>query len=50
MFEGELDEGELEIGQISALVNNIKPAADIVDEIWQDFSLALESPLNLKCT
>jgi enoyl-[acyl-carrier protein] reductase II len=50
MFEGELDEGELEIGQISALVNNIKSAADIVDEIWQDFSLALESPLNSKCT
>jgi enoyl-[acyl-carrier protein] reductase II len=45
MFEGEIDEGELEIGQVSALVNNIIPAAEIVDEIWRDFSVALEHPL-----
>jgi enoyl-[acyl-carrier protein] reductase II len=45
MFEGELDEGELEIGQVSALVNNIIPAAEIVNEIWQDFNAALEHPL-----
>ncbi len=45
MFEGDLDEGELEIGQVSALVKNIIPAADIVNEMWRDFSLALEHPL-----
>ncbi len=45
MFEGELDEGELEIGQVSALINTIKPAIEVVQEIWQDFSLALTNPL-----
>lgn len=45
MFEGDLLEGELEIGQVSALINNIKPAAAIVEEIWQDFSSALDRPL-----
>ena len=33
MFEGDLDEGELEIGQIASLLSDIKPAAEIVDEI-----------------
>ena len=46
MFEGELDDGELEIGQVSALINDIKPAATIVDEIWQEFVLALNYPLH----
>lgn len=45
MFEGELDEGELEIGQVSALIKNIIPAADIVNELWKEFSEALEHPL-----
>lgn len=40
MFEGNLDEGELEIGQVSALINDIKPAADIVSEVWQEFITA----------
>ena len=37
MFEGNLDEGELEIGQVSAMLNEIKPAADILKEIWEAF-------------
>jgi enoyl-[acyl-carrier protein] reductase II len=37
MFEGDLDEGELEIGQISGAISEIKPAADIVEEIWQEY-------------
>jgi enoyl-[acyl-carrier protein] reductase II len=45
MFEGDMDEGELEIGQVSSIITEIKPAADIVEEIWQDFSLALQHPL-----
>lgn len=45
MFEGQLEDGELEIGQVSALIKTIIPAADIVKEIWTDFKNALESPL-----
>ena len=37
MFEGDLDEGELEIGQVSANINEVKPAGEIVEEIWGDF-------------
>lgn len=37
MFEGELSEGELEIGQVSALIDKITPAADVVREMWEEF-------------
>ncbi|CAL1521662.1 nitronate monooxygenase [Chitinophaga sp. MM2321] len=37
MFEGNLEEGELEIGQVSALIHDIKPAGEIVKEIWEEF-------------
>lgn len=37
MFEGDMAEGELEIGQIAAMIRDIKPAADIVHEIWNEF-------------
>lgn len=40
MFEGDLEEGELEIGQISGLINEIKPAAEIVEEIIDEFKEA----------
>lgn len=40
MFEGDLDEGELEIGQVAGLINEIKPAADILKEIISDFDKA----------
>lgn len=45
MFEGDLDQGELEIGQVSALIKTIKPAALIVNELWLDFEAALLHPL-----
>lgn len=45
MFEGELIEGELEIGQVSAMISEIKPAAEIVNEIWLQFNEALNMPL-----
>lgn len=45
MFEGELADGELEIGQVSALIHEINPAAEIVAEVWQDFRSALSHPL-----
>ena len=37
MFEGDLDEGELEIGQVSGSIHEVIPAADIVAEIWHEF-------------
>jgi enoyl-[acyl-carrier protein] reductase II len=37
IFEGDLDEGELEIGQVAAAINSIKPAATILQEIWQEY-------------
>lgn len=40
MFEGDLDEGELEIGQISAGITAILPAAQIIEEIVTEFNLA----------
>ncbi len=45
MFEGNLEEGELEIGQVAALIRDIRPAADIVQDIWSGFTGALEKPL-----
>jgi len=45
MFEGDMENGELEIGQVSALIKNIIPAADIVKEIWTEFEDALQHPL-----
>jgi len=38
MFEGDLIEGELEIGQIAGLINEIKPAAEIVEEIIREYN------------
>ena len=40
MFEGDLEEGELEIGQIAGLIHDIKPAGDILREIIADFEKA----------
>lgn len=37
MFEGDMEQGELEIGQVSAMLNQIKPAAVILQEIWKEF-------------
>ena len=45
MFEGDLEEGELEIGQVCALIKKIKPAAEIVNEIWNEFETLLQQPL-----
>ena len=48
MFEGDLDEGELEIGQVSALLKTILPAEIIVQEVWKAFDEALTSPLDTR--
>ncbi|HOZ84243.1 MAG TPA: nitronate monooxygenase [Niabella sp.] len=47
MFDGELDEGELEIGQISALLDQLLPAADIVNMVWEEFEYARKKILDL---
>ena len=40
MFEGDLEEGELEIGQVAGLIHDIKPAAEILKEILLEFQEA----------
>ncbi len=45
MFEGDLSEGELEIGQVAALIDEIKPAADVLKEIWGECQALMQDPL-----
>jgi enoyl-[acyl-carrier protein] reductase II len=47
MFEGNADEGELEIGQVSALINEIKPAALILAEMVEEFEVARKELVGL---
>ncbi|GAA4303188.1 NAD(P)H-dependent flavin oxidoreductase [Aestuariibaculum suncheonense] len=47
MFEGDLEEGELEIGQIAGLIHDIKPVATIVKEIVLEFEEAKQNLKNL---
>lgn len=41
MFEGDMTEGELQIGQVASLIHEIKPAAHIIQEIVEDYRTAL---------
>lgn len=41
MFEGNLEDGELEIGQIVGLINEVKPVEEVMKEIMEDFSKSL---------
>lgn len=45
MFEGDMEEGELEIGQVSALLDDILPAGEIVDKLWSEFMNGLAEPV-----
>jgi len=47
MFGGDLEEGELEIGQVSASLTKIAPAAEILQQIWQEFVLEKERIIKL---
>jgi enoyl-[acyl-carrier protein] reductase II len=40
MFDGNADEGELEIGQVSAMIDAIKPAGEIIREMMDEFEVA----------
>jgi enoyl-[acyl-carrier protein] reductase II len=42
MFEGDLNDGELEVGQIAALIREVKPAKDIIYEIINEYKQAKE--------
>ncbi|RDI14674.1 NAD(P)H-dependent flavin oxidoreductase [Flavobacterium sp. AG291] len=47
MFEGDLEEGELEIGQIAGLIHDIKPAAEILNDIITDFERVKQEAVSL---
>ncbi len=47
MFEGDLIEGELEIGQIAGLIHDIKPVKQIVEDMMAEFEMAKKEVLNL---
>jgi len=42
IFEGDLEEGELEIGQVASIINDIKPAGEIIKEIIEEYYTELE--------
>ncbi len=46
MFEGDLIEGELEIGQVAGLIHDIKSAAAIIEEMMTDFESAKREVIN----
>ena len=48
MFEGDLNEGELEIGQVASLIDKIQPAAEIVEEILAEFRQAIKEQTTAK--
>jgi enoyl-[acyl-carrier protein] reductase II len=48
MFEGNLVEGELEIGQVSSMIKEIMPAADIMHQIIEDFEEAAKSVIEYR--
>ncbi len=48
MFEGDLDDGELEIGQIAGLIHDIKSVDEIISEIIKDFELSKNTIKNIR--
>jgi enoyl-[acyl-carrier protein] reductase II len=48
MFEGDMEEGELEIGQVAALIDRIKPAGEIVRELVDEFEEARKELLEYR--
>jgi len=48
MFEGDLVEGELEIGQIAGLIHNIKSVESIINEVIQEFQIVLKDIQDFK--
>ena len=48
MFEGDTEEGELEIGQVAALINKILPVKNIIDDIILEYRTAVEQINSVK--
>jgi enoyl-[acyl-carrier protein] reductase II len=48
MFEGDLENGELEIGQVSAILDTILPAADIISEMLSEYREAIKEQTTTK--
>ena len=48
MFEGDLENGELEIGQVSAILDKILPAADIISEMLSEYREAIKEQTTTK--
>jgi enoyl-[acyl-carrier protein] reductase II len=48
IFEGDLVHGELEVGQVSAAIDKILPAAEIFQNLWQEYKAAKEQICNQK--
>ena len=48
MMEGDLEEGELEIGQVSGLLKEILPAGKIVEQMWAEFQKEKQRLINLQ--
>ncbi|MDA3816727.1 MAG: nitronate monooxygenase [Prolixibacteraceae bacterium] len=49
MFEGDIDEGELEIGQCASLINEVKPVAEIFKQLIEDYNQAIDSLVLKRC-
>ncbi len=47
MFEGDLDQGELEIGQVSAILDDILPAGEIIRNVWEEYMNGLAKPVKM---
>ena len=47
MFEGDIEQGELEIGQVSAILDDILPAGLIVKNVWEEFMNGLAEPVKM---
>ena len=48
MFEGDLDEGELEIGQVASLIDKVLPVSDIMKKLISEYEAALDELQNTK--
>jgi enoyl-[acyl-carrier protein] reductase II len=48
MFEGDLENGELEIGQVSSIIGDILPAGGIIENLWNEFRKTWGDPLPCK--
>jgi len=47
MFEGDMEQGELEIGQVSAILDDILPAGEIIKNVWSEFMSGLAGPVKM---